>query len=564
MSDITNAGKTRSSVVEMMRVFGVATLVMATGLLNAQDLAGDGDGGAEIIAIAESNPQATTPAAAEQSDEIITAEERVDNRLSELNLYVGYDRKRKAIIAKGTASVAIEDPASNPNFLAIRAAKANEAYLDAKAEIIRAISTEFSAMDRALTMGEYGEDLVSKQFAANQRSLEEKREELAKKIAQLDQAEAAALRGVTMNDRFGAILDGIAKRLDGKASAADVAAQKKALFEQIKSECESVREEYKALENLAKDLPKPSTENSSTMAMISKMPLLGSSVLTSAESWDPKDNNTYSFSLAIVWSPKLQENAEALADGIAAPSSQKGKFSPREWATRQDFASMIGPRRFTDDEGNNIFVGIAAADMTGSVKDRKPKRMLAEIAARRAIALSLAGDIEAYREASENYKEYSDDLQTSMQKLNDRVSQKCNVNLQGCLPLIQKVITHPITGHKIYVAAYYIDPMLSKDATDLMQKAFSGAVRQTRAMQFRRGQIEGMNNALENQRNSKDEFNRGRNEGSRSVIPATTTSKPMNSNVPVSAGAAGSKSPVQTGKSQGGTFSGDADIDTDF
>jgi hypothetical protein len=94
------------------------------------------------------------------------------------------------------------------------------------------------------------------------------------------------------------------------------------------------------------------------------MPLLGSSVLTQAESWD-KEEKIYSISLAVVWSPKLQENAVALATGEAVPSSSKGKFSPQEWLAQQDLTTMIGPRRFTDNEGNNISeLNISLNEMT--------------------------------------------------------------------------------------------------------------------------------------------------------------------------------------------------------
>lgn len=556
----------------MKKLMITAACAVAASVLSAQEMgvtvteaaAGPADQGAEVAAQADA--QASQLAAEAPAEEFVSAEEVVRKNLSKMKLFRGYDRKRKAIIAIGTIDVKVSDPANDDSFMSLRAAKANEAYLNAKAEVIRSINTDFSAMDRALTLAEYGEDDVQKAFAENRAKLEAKREALAKKLGQLDEAEAAAFRGITMTDRFGAILEGIAKKLDENFNAEEIVEQKKAVRDQLKVECDEMLADYKALEDMAKKIPSvPSTEISSSVRMLSKMPLLGSSVLTQAESWD-KTEKMYSISLALVWSPKLQENAVALVTGEAVPSSKKGQFTPQEWVAEQNLTTMIGPRRFTDNEGNSIFVGIAAADLTGKIKDRKAKKMLADTRAMKAVAFSLAGDIEAYREASSNYKEYDDDLRTSCDKLYNAVSQKCDINLQGCLPLDSREVTHPITGRKTYVTAYYIEPALAKDATELLKKAYAGAVRQTKATQYRRGQHAGMARTLDHQRKSTVEFNKGAVDGAQGVVNEVQrqrgAAKPQQR--PVSAGATGSKRQAPAGQSQGGTFSGDATIDTDF
>jgi hypothetical protein len=556
----------------MKKLMITVACAVTASVLSAQEMgatvtetaAGAADQGAEIAAQADA--QAAQLAAEAPSEEFVSAEEVVNKNLAKMKLAPGYDRKRKAIIAIGTAEVLIKDPANDNTFMAVRAAKANEAYLNAKAEVIRSINTDFSAMDRVLTTAEFGEDDVQKAFAERRADFEAKREELAKKLAQLDKAEASAFRGVTMTDRFGAVIEGVAKKLDDKFNSAEIAAQKKAVRDQLKAECAELLAEYKVLEEEAKKIPAvPSTEVSSSVKMLSKMPLLGSSVLTQAESWD-KTEKIYSVSIAVVWSPKLQENAVALVTGEAVPSSKKGQFTPQEWVAKQDLTTMIGPRRFTDNEGNNIFVGIATADLTGKVKDRKAKKMLADTAARKAVAFSLAGDFEAYREASSNYKEYDDDLRTSVEKLRDVVGQKCDINLQGCLPLCHKEVKHPITGRKTYVTAYYIEPALAKDAMDLLKKSYAGAIRQTKATQYRRGQHAGMEKSLDNQRKSTMEFSKGVADGARGVSQEVQRqqNEAKQQKKSVSAGASGSKRQEPTGQSQGGSFSGDATIDTDF
>ena len=321
-----------------------------------------------------------------------SAEDAVQANLAKLGVGVGYIRKMQAIIAIGTAEVLVKDPANEKDFMLIRSAKANEAYLDAKAKVIQAIYTELSAEDRLAVAGEFVD------------------------------AEAEG----------------------GKKPAASA---------------------------------EPTTTQESTVKLLSKMPLLGSSVLTQAESWDA-EGQVYSVSMAIVWSPKMQESALAQLSNGASVSMAKGHFTPQEWAARQSPATMIGPRRFTDSEGNNIFVGIAAVDLTGKVKDRGWKKKSADLWASRAVAFSLAGDLETYAEASRNLKEYDDDKRTGTEKLASATAQKCEVALQGCTQLRSFTGKHPISGRTIYVSMFYCDPVLAKDAGALQKKAYEGALRQ--------------------------------------------------------------------------------------
>jgi len=557
----------------MKKLMITAACALAASVLSAQEMgvtatevaAGPADQGAEVAAQADA--QAAQLAAEAPAEEFVSAEELVEKNLEKMGLHEGYDSKRRAIIAIGTVKVPIADPANDDAFMAIRSGKATEAYIEAQRQVIEAINTEMSAMDRALTISEYGNDEPLKAFAASRNALEAKRAALAEKLEQLDKAEAEALRGVTMTDRFGAILEGIAKKLDENFNAEEIVEQKKAVRDQLKAECDEMLADYKALEDMAKKIPAvPRNELQSTMKMKSEMPLLGSSVLTQAEAWD-KAEKTYQMSMAIVWSPKLQENAVSLMTGDARPSSKPGPFTPQEWIAAQNIATMIGPRRFTDSSGNNIFVGIAACDLTGQVTAEKAKKRMTDMEARKAVAFSLAGDIVSYSEATKNVKEYNDDIKSQAGKLRDVVARQLDINLQGCLRLKHKEIRHPISGRKTYVSVFYIDPSLSKDATELLKKSYAGAIRQTKAIQYRRGQHSGMERTLDHQRKSTVEFRKGAVDGAQGVVNEVQrqhgAAKPQPQK-PVSAGAAGSKRQAPSGQSQGGTFSGDATIDTDF
>ena len=529
----------------------------------------DPDKGPQIVQEAEAKQpevKAVEEAQAE-SEKFIPAGEAVRTMLKkQLKLKEGYDRKKKSIIAIGKAVKKISDPASEKGFMNTRAMKALEAQLSAKAEIIRSINMNVEGIDRLACQDVDGEDDVMKVYAEKKAAFEAKKAQLAKALAVLDEKEADALAGVTLSDRFGAILDGIAKKLDNAYSKEQIEADKKAAYEQVKDQVAALQEEYKALEKDANSIPKyPSTEIKNDVTVTSKMPLLGAYVLLQAESWD-KNKGEYEIAMAVVWSPKLEVNARKLIQGDLTPSANKGQFSVDDWVEQQYLPCMIGSRRITDDEGHSIFIGIAAADISGSVSGRRAKEAHADTDAIQAVARAMFADVQTYREASRTYKEYNDDLSTGVERFVENTVSKHNVNLKGCSRLTSTECEHPITGRKTYISVYYIDPALNKEAAELMKNAYANAGLAVKATQYARGVHAGQEAALDNVRKSKAEFNRGVNDGKKAVEKEIEKAEAARRAVkkPVSVGGAGSIQQKKPGQSKGGTFTGDSNVDTDF
>lgn len=529
----------------------------------------DPDKGPQIVQEAEAKqPEVKAEKEAQaESEKFIPAGEAVRTMLKkQLKLKEGYDRKKKAIIVIGEAAKKISDPAAEKAFMNIRATKALEAYLGAKAEIIRSINNDVKGVDRVACQYAAGEDDVMKVYSEKRAAFEAKKEQLAKALAVLDEKEADALAGVTLSDRFGAILDGIAKKLDSTYSKEQIEADKKAAYEQVKDQVAALQEEYKALEKDANSIPKyPSNEIKNDVVMTSKMPILGAYVLLQAESWD-KNEGVYEVAMAVVWSPKLEANALKLIQGDLTPSANKGQFSVDDWVEQQYLPCMIGSRRITDNEGHSIYIGIGAEDISGSVMNRKAKKALADTDAIQAVARALISDADTYREASRNLKEYTDDLATSKERLADVTTSKHDVNLKGCSRLTSIECEHPITGRKTYISVYYIDPALNKDAIELMKNAYANAGLAVKATQYARGVHAGQQTALENIRKSKAEFNRGVNDGKKAVEKEIEKAEAARRAVkkPISVGGAGSTQQKKPGQSKGGTFTGDSNVDTDF
>ena len=478
------------------------------------------DGGAAIVAQAEEKAAevAALPNTSEES-----ALSKVDADLTTMGLVSGYDAQKKAIIQVAQANLEIADPAKDKDFMVKREQIGNVALLQAKVEVIRAIYTEFSAMDRALTNFDEENDENAGKFREAKEAVEAKRAELAAAIAEYNAADAKTVSDVTLNDRFNSFVDAVIKKIDKFYDPAAIAATKKMDAEAAKIASKALKDkalgllaEYKVLEAAAAKLPKEAIlETESTASMLSKMPLLGAAILTQAESWDP-GTKQYSVAVAIVWSPKLQECAAKIGTGDFPSAGKPGKFSKLDWVKAQDWSSMIGTRRFTDNAGNNYFVGIGAVDPGYGVQ-ANAKRMLAETIARKNVAMSLIGDLVTQREFKQNLKAYADQSTATKQKMVDAISAKVDLHLKGCMSLAKKEVRHPITGKKIYVSAYYIDPAFAKEAGETMKKMFADAGLVAQHTNKQRGVVEGAARAYEGAKNDASARAAGVAEGASAV-----------------------------------------------
>ena len=506
------APATQSTTVAVAAVASDNTLTVAA--------AASDDGGAAIIAQAEEKAAEIAALPDEPGESALN---KVNADLEKMGIASGYDADKKAIIQVASADMEIPDPAKDKAFMVKREQIGNYALLQAKAEVIRAIYTEFSAMDRALTKFDEETDDNAEKFRAAKEAVEEKRAELAEAIAQYNAADARTVSEVTLNDRFNSFLDAVIKKIDSSYDPNAIAAAKKVDAEAAKAEAAVLKQkalalqaEYKVLEEAAAKLPKePALETETTASMLSKMPLLGATVLTQAESWDP-GTKQYSVAVAIVWSPKLQACAAKIGTGDFTAAGKPGKFTKLDWVKAQDWSSMIGTRRFTDNKGNNYFVGIGAVDPGYGVQ-ANAKRMIAETLARKNVAMALIGDIVAQREMKQNLKVFADQTTATKQKIVDTISSKVDLHLKGCMSLAKKEVKHPITGKRIYVSAYYIDPAMAKEAGDTMKKMFADAGLVAQHTNKQRGVVEGATRAYEGAKNDPSARAAGAAEGAAAV-----------------------------------------------
>lgn len=555
----------------------IATAFAASALLAAPAFAEDQ--GAAIAAAAQDAPSAVSIPA----EQFVSATDKVQENLGKLGLSEGYNDEKKSIIVVGSALLAAKNPAGDNMFMTKRSAKAMEAYLNAKAEIIRAFSMNFSAADQIATAAEFGQTQAEIDLAAKMEEVKEKLSDFADKAgkpeladADLDDSLVSALKAVDVapapapaagalgaaadaasdaNSTAGAVIAAAtaagASLSDAPAAGNDLAAERDALVAEVKAVLKAAAEINK----------EPVNESTSQVSLLSKMPLLGATVLTQAESWD-KTEGVYEVAMAVLWSPKLQEEAKNLAAGTPEPSEKKGKLSASEWAAKQDILAMVGPRRFTDKNGNSIVVGVAARDITGiPVVKIKPAKQLADTDAMKYVATSLMCDLEAFREAKQSLQEFADDTSKATESISDKIASKTDLQLSGVLRLAAKEGFHPITGRKTYAVAYYLDPSLSKDAMNRIKQLYADAITVENAKKFKRGQLAGMEATYDAAKKSEAKFEEGKAEASADVSARVRAAEVKAK----TAGPQGSSGKNQIGE-KGGVVSGENldDVDLDF
>ena len=490
----------------MKKLLIAVTCLAAVGSLSAQELseaaaqASEDNGAAVVAKVEEKTPEMK----AEPTEEFVSAEDRVRSNLEKAGISEGADPEKKAIIQIGVASVLVSNPATDKAFGMAREQMANIAYMNAKAEVIKAINSEFSAVDRVSLMMSESVDENAEKVAAAREAVIAKRAELAETLAKYNAADAKSVSEVTLNDRFNSFLDAVIKKIDSSYSPEAIAAKKKISADAAKAEAAALKEkvqalsaEYKKLEAAAAALPKdPAMESASTAKVMSKMPLLGSSILTMAESWN-KDTQEYQVACAIVWSPKLQACATKMLTGDFSGTGKPGMYSKDAWVKAQDWRWMIGTRRFTDDKGRNLFVGIYSVELSGSIVAQNGKKKLADQFARKNVAMSLLSDMATFTEASQNMKIYADDSKSAAQKLSENTTSKVNVNLQGCMRLTSRTVTNPISGKKMYVSAFYLDPTIAAEAGAILKKSYEDALTSSKYAKKQFGILMGLSGALD-------------------------------------------------------------------
>ena len=481
----------------------------------------------------------------------------------------GFDPVRRAIIHIGTAMAPVANPANSANYIQVRQMLAQEAVLNAKVKIIRELKQHVSAAESIGGSDTQEADAFKKKHAEDYALLENQRAKVLALVEELDAAEAAKLKGRTPLDDWNSMVDAIVKNLDKNYDSSKPQDDKVARFNMIKKAADEAKATLKKLEAAAAKTPM--AKNKSDFSTYFDMDLYGVTVLFQAESYDADGN--YEVAVASVWSPKLQDRAIKMLNGIKLDAGNNGELSLDDWLRANDgnLAAMVGPRQYTDDKGIAHILGIAACEIPKNANRRQNAIEKTDLTAEQTVSFALYESTKGNKSKFDEMLKYDGDDNNA--KENDTLGGYAKTitgiiakrPVSGLSVIYQTQKIHPISQKKIYIAVASIDGNLSEVAEDLLDEATAAKMEDIAHLKIKAGRQAVRDAAVKEAEQSTKPYDAGVELGRRSlsnkvnkragnVTPGVIVVEPT-------AESPKAKGPV---KARTGVFSGDNRANDDF
>lgn len=288
------------------------------------------------------------------------------------------------------------------------------------------------------------------------------------------------------------------------------------------------------------------------------MPLFGAVTVNQFESWDA-DSEQYKVALLVMWSKSTEKMARAMITGekIVIPP---GPVTLQTWLNNQNWATMTGSRRFRDERGDGWFIGVDARPIGSSSSSERQARGLAEMSAKKEVAMSLFADMESKKraetvmidrtnaqgqDASQALGSYAASLRSSIQ----------NRSISGLQKLYAKKVTHPISGQKIYIAVYGMSSSTARKALAMQGSNYVTQLLDIKSQQKLKGTKTGLKAAVHASEQEQSAYRAAKQnakqqvqtEAARMTVNSTTSRQTHKSAAP------------QSKESQSGVYGGGAD-----
>ena len=481
-----------------------------------------------------------------------------------------WDNDKNRIMVIGAAGITMDK--YDPDFLAKRQSLVTESILTAKAQIIESFVTTASASNVLTTPG----NPIAKQLEAEQRQLRQiekdaldnltrAQAEVTDLMAAVDKQSADELKGITVGDRFGALLDASIKRLDESFDSSQISDEKKRRLDELKlrlEKAERLKKEKKTLlqeveTKIAELQGSIKQEQKSTMETLSEMPLFGATVLTQIESYNDL-TGAYELASLVAWSPRLEAEAQTILLRGQIEASPRSRTID-EWLDIQDLSVMVGPRRYISSDGVANFMGIAAIEYDyNDPGSYSMKEAEVELWAKQLALLSLTADVTSYQKAEQlrqdtigaDGKTQSRVLSDFTRELSESVE---NITISGLEILRIEETVHPSSGKDIIVAVASINSKLASQANQLMSDTYAVLKEINADQSFQAGFRAGLVEEANSTKNDPNAFNQGFAQGRNSVNSASSQS---NKKI--------APEDIQKKEEKSGLWKGDKDIDDGF
>ena len=316
------------------------------------------------------------------------------------DIALGWNEKKGRIIASAEIEFDVEDPEISDEFLNERSVRMDQLLIRAKAEVIKFIKSEMSASRMLEVPGnplskKYDPQLsaMSKDLRAAYVALKRAKVDMDFEIEQQKTytPEQIAAFAESIIGKFADIDNGnIAAELDAKKKESLDAARKKVADAQ--ASVDSIQQQIE--EELEKIKGSVSQSSESSIEVASQMVVLGGSVLKQAEGYNP-DTGKYYIAVVYYWSRDLQRASAAILTGTPMEFA-KGKKSLAMWLAGKkksgEYAWMLGPRSFVDDEGNMRILGFSSYPETDNTTKNTQNKGTADLRARAEVGYSIFAD----------------------------------------------------------------------------------------------------------------------------------------------------------------------------
>jgi hypothetical protein len=474
-----------------------------------------GDAGVEAVQQAQEEP----PAKYVPNK---TAEEQLQEFMQSKQWFSGWDEQKKRYFAISEAAMNLDEPTADKAFYLKREMLAKRAVLRAKAEIIQFIMTRMSAADRLSVPGTDVYAQLGEDYEAAEAKLRSQKDKIAKLLKEHNEAEAEMLAGATTRDRINSLLDAAIKKLDKEYSSDKIDAKKREQFAKAKARYAEATKQLAEIEAQVQQFRgQVQSTQTSEVTRLAAMPLIGATVITQTESWS-SDDEQYQVAVLVCWSAKLEQAARAALTGkpiIDDVPKGEETLTVQAWLQQQELGQMVGPRQFLDASGQRWFLGITARPVSKNAATDEKNRELANIFASQMAAYSLFSDVDTQTTARQVITESStENIDKSDTRAVESLAQKMSMEFQdlqihGLGSLARKIVTHPLTGQKLYVVAYGISPQSAQAAMKLERQASLAAIALHKSQAFMEGRSEVLKEGVNSAKNDSASTEAGRTKG---------------------------------------------------
>ena len=202
--------------------------------------------------------------------------------------------------------------------------------------------------------------------------------------------------------------------------------------------------------------------NVSSTELSAERELMGCAVLRTCETYV---NGLYQVAVAMQWSAQMAQAAEqTLCVPVGRKDSSGETNEWMRWASRADWSSMAGNRKFIDSEGIVRYVGIGCADVEGLEIASPWMRRAQDSAlyqARANLSLALYSDTASVEAVIRVYSELSGELGDSSDSYESyigKTTRQSNRQTVFAPEVYATFVTHPITKRKMFVSVCGYEP----------------------------------------------------------------------------------------------------------